>query len=160
MSALHTIVYKSARSFCPFNVQTCSNRRRHSTDQPLSTSQNGKSLSTVSAAFSEEEIQHNEEVIQQVEISEPPVGKCCGPDVRKSITNRFKAKATAAVEKGEKHIDVAVRLNVNRSQISKWLKMKDKIVHAAVDENNKLFRIKPVEKYHELYRALKLKLTS
>ena len=35
--------------------------------------------------------------------------------------------------------------------------MKDKIVRAAVDENKKLFRIKPGEKYHELYRALKLK---
>ena len=108
----------------------------HSTDQPLSTSQNGKSLSIVSAAISEEEI-------EQFEISEPPVEKRRGRDLRKSITNRFKAKAIAAVEEGEKHIDVAERLNVNMSQISKWLKMKDKI---AVDENKKLFRIKPAEK--------------
>ena len=82
----------------------------HSTDQPLCTSRNGKSLSTVSAAISEEEI-------QQVEISEPPVERRCGHDVRKSITNRIKAKAIAAVEM-EKNIDVAERLNVNRSQIS------------------------------------------
>ena len=99
----------------------------------------------------------NQEEIQQVEISEPPVEGRRGRDVRKSITNRFKAKAIAAVEKGEKHIDVAGRLNVNRSQISKWLKMKDKIVRAAVDENKKLFRINPAEKYHELYGSLKLK---
>ena len=129
----------------------------HSTEQSLCTSQNGKSLSTVSATISEEEIQHNEEEIQHVEISEPPVERCCGRDVRKSITNRFKAKAIAAVEKGEKHIDVAERLNVNMSQISKWLKMKDKIVRTDVGENKKPFKIKPAEKYHELYRALKLK---
>ena len=79
-----------------------------------------------------------------------------GSHVRKSTTNKFKTKVVAALEKGEKAIDVASRLNVSRGQISKWLKMKDKIVHAAVDENKNMFKVtRPARKYNELFKAFK-----
>ena len=85
----------------------------------------------------------------------PTVERCRGSDVRKSTTNNFKAKAVAAVEKGEKALAVASRLNVCRGQISKWLKMKDKIVHAAVDENKNMFKVtSPDRKYNEQFKAL------
>ena len=53
------------------------------------------------------------------EILEPPVTveKRRGRDIRKSITNKFKAKAIAAVERGEKAIEVANRLNISRGQV-------------------------------------------
>lgn len=57
----------------------------------------------------------------------PSVKRHRGSDVRKSVNNRFKANAIAFVESGEKTIDVNDHLNVTRGQISKWLKMKDKI---------------------------------
>ena len=44
----------------------------------------------------------------------PSVERRRGSDIRKSINNRFKAKAIALVEKGEKAVDVADRLNVTR----------------------------------------------
>ena len=57
----------------------------------------------------------------------PSVKRHRGSDVKTSINNRFKANAIAFVESGEKAIDVTDHLNVIRRQISKWLKMKDKI---------------------------------
>ena len=82
-----------------------------------------------------------------------------GSDVRKSINNRFKAHAIALVERGEKAIDVADRLSVTRGQNSKWLKIKDKISNAAVDETKKMLTrlAYPSKKYNELYKALNLK---
>ena len=61
----------------------------------------------------------------------------CGCDVRKYITNKFNAKAITFVEIRGKAIDVADRLNVSRGQISNWLKMENKIVHAFVDKNRR-----------------------
>lgn len=67
--------------------------------------------------------------VEYVEILDiiPSVKRHRGSDVRKSVNNRFKANAIAFVESGEKAIDVTDHLNVTRGQISKWLKMKDKI---------------------------------
>lgn len=74
-----------------------------------------------------------------------------GSDVRKSFNNRFKASAIPHVENGEKAIDVAEKFNFSRVQISKWLKMKDTIFRAAVDENKKLrTRLKSTMSYTKL----------
>ena len=78
----------------------------------------------------------------------------CGRAVRKSITNGFKARAIAAVASGEKPIDAAKKFNVNRSQISKWLKNKDVINKAAVKENKQLFKVRPTVKYNTLHDEL------
>ena len=82
-----------------------------------------------------------------------------GSDVRKSYNNRFKASAISLVENGDKAIDVAEKLKISRGQISKWLKKKDSIFAAAVDENKKMrTRLsKPSKKYNELYEALNAK---
>lgn len=88
----------------------------------------------------------------------PTVERRRGSDVRKSITNKLKLKAVAAVENGEKAIEVANRLNVSRGQISKWLKMKDKIVRAVVGENKNMFKVtRPARKYNKLFKALNVK---
>ena len=80
-------------------------------------------------------------------------------DVRKSFNNRYKGHAISLVESGDKVIDVTEYLNVSRGHISKWLKLKDKILEAAVDENNKMLTrlSKPSKKYNELYKALNVK---
>ena len=101
-----------------------------------------------------------DEEVQSIEILEPTptVERRRGSDVRNSTTNNFKAKAVAAVDKGDEAIDVAGRLNVSRGQISKWLKMKDEIVHAAVDENKNMFKVtRPDRKYNEQFKALNVK---
>ena len=98
------------------------------------------------------------EVIEILETI-PSVERRRGSDVRKSFNNRYKAHAISLVESGEKAIDVAEHLNVSRGQISKWLKLKDKILEAAVDENKKMLTrlSKPSKKYNELYKALNVK---
>ena len=107
---------------------------------------------------SAESVDKEVECVEILETS-PSVERPRGSDVRKSINNRFKAKAIALVERGEKAIDVADRLSVTRGQISKWLKMKDKILNAAGDETKKMLtRVAyPSKKYNELYKALNLK---
>ena len=89
----------------------------------------------------------------------PSVERRRGSDVRKSFNNRYKAHAISLVESGKKAIDVAEHLNVSRGQISKWLKLKDKILEAVVDENKKMLTrlSKPSKKYNELYKALNVK---
>ena len=67
------------------------------------------------------------EVIETLE-SIPSVERRRGNDVRKSFNNRYKAHAIWLVERGEKAINVGEHLNVSRGQISKWLKLKDKIL--------------------------------
>ena len=89
-------------------------------------------LATVPSTVDNSEV----EVIEILDAT--PVERRRGSDVRKSFNNKFKARAIELVERGEKAIDVAEQLNVTRGQISKWLKMKDKIVKAAVDENKKM----------------------
>ena len=110
-------------------------------------------LATVPSTVDNSEV----EVIEILDAT--PVERRRGSDVRKSFNNKFKARAIELVERGEKAIDVAEQLNVTRGQISKWLKMKDKIVKAAVDENKKMLtRIaKPSNKYNDLYKALNVK---
>ena len=61
----------------------------------------------------------------------------CGSYVRMYITNKFKAKAIAFLGKEEKAFDVVDRLIVIRVQISKWLKMGGKIIHAFVDKERR-----------------------
>ena len=79
-----------------------------------------------------------------------------GCDIRKSLTNKFKSKTIAEVECGMKQIDVAEKYHVNRSQLSKWTKHKDKITRAAVDENKKMFtKIRPSAKYNEMFWVLR-----
>ena len=88
----------------------------------------------------------------------PSVERQRGSDGRKSINNRFKANVIVLVERGEKAIDLADRFNVTRGQISKWLKMKNKILNATVDEIKMFTRVAyPSKKYNELYKALNLK---
>ena len=88
----------------------------------------------------------------------PSVERQRGSDGRKSINNRFKANVVVLVERGEKAIDLADRFNVTRGQISKWLKMKNKILNATVDEIKMFTRVAyPSKKYNELYKALNLK---
>ena len=77
------------------------------------------------------------EVIEILEII-PSVERRLGSDVRKSFNNSYKAHAMSLVQSGEKAIDVAEHLNVSRGHISKWLKLKDKILEATVDENKKM----------------------
>ena len=99
------------------------------------------------------------EVIEILEIT-PSIERPRGRDVRKSFNNRYKAHAISFVESGEIAIDVAEHLNFSRDQISKWLKLKDKILKAAVDENKMLTRLfKPSKKYNELYKALNVKFS-
>ena len=80
-------------------------------------------------------------------------------DVRKSFNNRYKGHAISLVESGDKVIDVTEYLSVSRGHVSKWLKLKDKMLEAAVDENNKMLTrlSKPSKKYNELYKALNVK---
>ena len=98
------------------------------------------------------------EVIEILEII-PFVERRRGSDMRKSFNNRYKAHAISLVETGEKAIDVAEHLNVSRGKISKWLKLKDKILEAAVDKNKKMLTrlSKPSKKYSELYKAFNSK---
>ena len=97
------------------------------------------------------------EVIEILETT-PSIERPRGRDVRKSFNNRYKAHAISLVESPEIAIDVAEHLNFSRDQISKWLKLKDKILKAAVDENKMLTRLfKPSKKYNELYKTLNVK---
>ena len=97
------------------------------------------------------------EVIEILETT-PSIERPQRRDVRKSFNNRYKAHAISLVESGEIAIDVAKHLNFSRDQISKWLKLKDKILKATVDENKMLTRLfKPSKKYNELYKALNVK---
>lgn len=121
-----------------------------------STSQDDKNLPSTSAATVTEAHQHD----QPIEVPDSDADKRRGRDVRKSITNKFKARAIAEIEQGEKPIDVAEKYNVNRCQISKWLKMKHKIVYAAVKENKNMTKLRPAVRYNELYRALRQKFLS
>jgi len=134
---------------CKHNHSTINNSSDN-TDNVLCESQPGQSAEPSNIDNEEPKV---------IEILETPIEKRRGSDVRKSFTNKFKANAITLVEHGEKAIDVAERLNVSRGQISKWLKMKDKIFKAAVDENKKMLtRIaKPSNKYNELYKALNIK---
>ena len=61
--------------------------------------------------------------------------------------------------RGEKQIDVADQLNVTRGQIFKWLKMKDKILHAVFNENKKILtRVSySSKKCNELFKALNVR---
>ena len=75
-----------------------------------------------------------------------------GRDKRRSITNELKSKIIAEVESGEKAIEVSEKCNVNRCQISAWLKKKDVITKAAVNELKSMFKVRPAKKYNGLFR--------
>ena len=75
-----------------------------------------------------------------------------GRDKRRSITNELKSKIIAEVESGEKAIEVSEKYNVNRCQISAWLKKKDVITKAAVNELKSMFKVRPAKKYNGLFR--------
>ena len=120
-----------------------------STAQPVEQS---STVSTPSTADQSLAVAHSSTTNEQDSLKR--IENRCGREVRTSITNGFKVRVIAAVASGEKPIDAAKKFNVNRSQISEWLKNKDVINKAAVKENKQHFKVRPTVKYNALHDEL------
>lgn len=78
---------------------------------------------------------------------------------RNSYSASFQAKVIHQCQPGVSQYKIAEENGINQGLISKWLKKKDSIIAAAVDQHKKLFtKQRPTKKYLQLYPALYDKL--
>ena len=78
-----------------------------------------------------------------------------GANKRRSYSAKFQADIIHQCQPGVSQHKIAEENNINQALISKWLKKKDSIIAAAVDQHKKLFtKQRPSTKYKQLYVTL------